>query len=198
VYSQMDSIINEMCVEGPTSIYDYVSEKTVYGHSKRMMEIMTSISSREHGYRALFARCFAFVGPYLSLDGNYAIGNFMRDVLLDRNILVKGDGTPLRSYLYAADLVVWLVRILTNGRSGYPYNVGGDEVVSISQLANLVSKAGMHAKPVIISSVGASSAKPPAYLPSLERSKTSLNLRCTVSLEESIRRTLAWHRIRMQ
>lgn len=196
VYSPMDSVVDNLCVEGPAGVADYASERIVYGQSKRMMEIMTSVAGQQQGYRALIARCFAFVGPYLSLDSNYAVGNFMRDALLSREIVVGGDGTPLRSYLYAADLVVWLIRVLTRGRSGVPYNVGGDEVVSIGELARTVANVAGRPDSVIIKGVPVPGAKPSAYLPSLRRAMDELDLQVSIPLEEAIRRTMEWHRAR--
>lgn len=196
VYSPMDSVVENLCVEGPAGVADYASERIVYGQSKRMMEILTSVAAQQHGYRALIARCFAFVGPYLSLDSNYAIGNFMRDALAQRDIVVGGDGTPQRSYLYAGDLVTWLIRILTRGRSGVPYNVGGDEVVSIGELAHKVANVAGRPGTVVIKGTPVPGAKPSAYLPSLQRVATELDLQVSIPLEEAIRRTMEWHRAR--
>lgn len=196
VYSPMDAVVDQRCVEGPAGLADYASERIVYGQSKRMMEIMTAVAAQQHGYRALIARCFAFVGPYLSLDSNYAIGNFMRDALARRDIVVGGDGTPLRSYLYAADLVVWLIRILTRGRSGVPYNVGGNEVVSIAELAQTVARLGGSPNAVVIKGTPVSGAQPSAYLPSLQRSQQELDLSVATPLTDAIVRTMAWHRVR--
>jgi dTDP-glucose 4,6-dehydratase len=64
--------------------------------------------------------------------------------------------------LYAADLVVWLLRILVRGRAGVPYNVGGDEAVSIGELAHRVAQAGGNRNAVQIKGVPVPGAKPSA------------------------------------
>lgn len=196
VYSPMDSIVDDRCVEGPAGLADYASERIVYGQSKRMMEIMTSVAAQQAGFRALIARCFAFVGPYLPLEANYAIGNFLRDALAGRDIVVGGDGTPLRSYLYAADLAVWLLRILVRGGTGVPYNVGGDEAISIGELAHRVAQASGNAGAVQIKGKPVPGAKPSAYLPSLSRAREQLGLDVYIPLSEALERTLDWHRAR--
>ncbi|WP_206951656.1 NAD-dependent epimerase/dehydratase family protein [Trinickia acidisoli] len=198
VYLPSESSDGPRFAEGPAGIADYVSERLVYGQSKRTMEVMTAIAARKHGFNALIARCFAFVGPYLPLEHNYVVGNFIRDALAGNQIVVTGDGTPLRSYLYAGDLVVWLLTILVRGRSGVPYNVGGKEAVSIAHLAQRVAAvAGMPADAVTIKGTPIPGAAPLAYLPALARIERELGLHAAIGLDDAIRRTLAWHRERM-
>ncbi len=198
VYQQMDTVVDQRCVEGPGDVADYVAERHVYGQSKRMMEIMMASAAHQHGLNILIARCFAFVGPYLPLDCNYAIGNFIGDALAGRQIVVEGDGTPLRSYLYAADLVVWLLTVLTRGRSGVPYNIGGEQAVSIGELARRVARvAGCLADTVTIRGTPTAQGPVSAYLPSLARVEQELGLRTGIGLDDALRRTLAWHRKRL-
>jgi dTDP-glucose 4,6-dehydratase len=159
-----------------------------------MMETMLAAGAEQHGFRAAIARCFAFTGAWLPLDGGLAMGNFVRDALADRDIAIAGDGTALRSYLYGTDLVLWLLTILVRGETCRPYNVGGAQAVSIAELARLVSAEAGRPDRLVIGESAAPGAVPDAYLPDLARTTGELGLGVTVELSEAVRRTLEWHR----
>lgn len=195
VYLGTDVVRDGRFVEGPRNAADLVGEKSVYGESKRMMEVMTAIWGEQHGFRAPIARCFAFVGPYLSLEANYAIGNFMRDALAGRDIVVGGDGTPLRSYLYMADLAVWLIELLVRGATGTPCNVGGETAISIGDLARLVARVAGGKSGVVVRQQPVPGAPVSSYLPDISRAR-ALGLTPAVELEDAISRTLDWYRAR--
>lgn len=111
---------------------------SAYGEGKRVMELMGAMHQEATGIDCISARCFSFCGPGLPLEGHFAIGNFIRDALCGRPIVVKGDGSAIRSYLYGADLAVWLLVLLLKGKAGKSYNVGSDHAISIKELAILV------------------------------------------------------------
>lgn len=112
-----------------------LSPSSAYGEGKRLMELMGAILQHKTGIECISARCFAFSGPGLPTKNNYAIANFIHDALYEEQILVKGDGSPTRSYLFGADLSVWLLKMLLHGKGGKSYNVGSDEAISIKDLA---------------------------------------------------------------
>jgi nucleoside-diphosphate-sugar epimerase len=163
-----------------------------YAHGKRAAEFLCAVAAAETGLQAMIARCFAFVGPLLPLDANFAIGNFIRDALYRDRIQVTGDGTARRSYLYAADLAVWLWTILFNGQSGRPYNVGSDEDLCISDLALLVAQVLRPGIPVHVARAAAG-AVPARYVPSTTRAAHELKLQRTVALDEAVSRTAEWY-----
>ncbi len=158
------------------------SPATAYGRGKLEAERMLAASELD----VRIARCFAFTGPFLSRDIHYAIGNFIGDCLAGRDIVIRGDGTPRRSYLYADDLVEWLFAVLCRGETARPYNVGSAKSVSIRELAETVRATLGGAREVRV----LSEPKPgPAsvYVPVVARACAELGVRETVGLDDAIR-----------
>ncbi|MBI5007555.1 MAG: NAD(P)-dependent oxidoreductase [Nitrosomonadales bacterium] len=172
---------------------DTTSPDSIYAEGKRVAELQMSIAARHTGLSAKIARCYCFTGPHLPLDWHFAIGNFMGDALAGRKLTVRGDGRPLRSYLHAADLVIWLLGILSNGISMRPYNVGSEEACSIADLAKRVARiSGLKDAVSIMSPEGDGPA--PRYVPDTSRARQELGLQQTIALDDAIARTLAWWR----
>ena len=156
---------------------------TAYGKGKFEAERMCV----ESGLDAKIVRCFAFTGPYLNRDIHYAIGNFIRDCLAGEPIVIKGDGTPQRSYLYADDLVEWLFAVLDRGVSGCPYNVGSPEGLSIREVAERVRAALGTKNDIRVLGVSVPGTPPSVYVPDVSRAVRELGLRDTVDLTTAVR-----------
>ena len=162
----------------------------IYGAAKLESE---NLCLSQPDIEVSIARCFAFVGPHLPLDTHFAAGNFIRDAMAGTPLHIKGDGTPHRSYLYAADLMIWLWSLLLRSLAGSVYNVGSDHSVSIADLARTTAATLRPGLQVQIDGTP-DPAKPIArYVPSTESAQTELGLRTLIPLEEAIRRTAAWH-----
>jgi nucleoside-diphosphate-sugar epimerase len=164
-----------------------------YGHAKRLAEHLCFQYAQRYGIEAKIARGFNFVGPHLPLDAHFAIGNFIGDALAGRPIVVRGDGTPYRSYLYAADLAVWLWTILYRGASCRPYNVGSEEAISIGDLARRIAAVLRRSTAVRFGESPVSGKRAESYVPQTRRARSELGLGQRIPLHEAVERTARWH-----
>ncbi len=172
---------------------DPLDPLSVYAEGKRVSELLCAIYQQKTGMECKIARCWAFCGPHLPLDEHFAIGNFIGDVLAGRHIQIEGDGTPRRSYLYAADLAVWMWTLLFRAPGLVPFNVGSAHDVSILELAQTVVAVLNPDTEIRVALAPRSDVAPPRYVPCVDRARDELGLRESVGLAEMIRRTAQWY-----
>ncbi|MDE2293214.1 MAG: NAD(P)-dependent oxidoreductase [Elusimicrobia bacterium] len=163
-----------------------------YARGKRRAERLLTAGAAG-GPETVVARCYASLGPYMEVDGVFAAGNFVRDALRGGPVVVSGDGTPLRSYLYGADLAVWLWTLLLRGRAGRAYNVGSERAVSIAELAAAAARLRPGCR-VETRGRAAPHAPPQRYVPSTVRARQQLGLRENIPLDAGLARTAEWLR----
>ncbi len=162
-----------------------------YGKGKLDAENMCLASSID----TVIARCFAFVGPYLPIDKHFAIGNFINDILNDKNINIKGDGSPYRSYMYASDLAEWLLTLLIKGKTGEAYNLGSDKAISIAELAEIVCKYSLTGNTRInIAKKAINGILASRYVPDVSKC-FNLGLKIKISLEDGIQKTIIANKV---
>ena len=169
--------------------------KNAYGEGKRVMELLGAIHAKSTSANVTIARCFAFVGAGLPLHSHFAIGNFIRDALYSDQLIIEGDGTAIRSYLYAADLVVWLLKIMAKGQSCRIYNVGSDEAMNMLEIANIVVNTLAPGKSIIVKKKPGTSPVGNRYIPSIKRAQ-ELGLRSWTDLPLAIKQTAFWEGVR--
>jgi dTDP-glucose 4,6-dehydratase len=170
-----------------------LSPSSAYAEAKRTAELLCACYFRQYGIEIPVARGFAFVGPYLDLNAHFAIGNFIRNGLNKENIIIKGDGKPLRSYMYAPDMVIWLLHILLEGKSCEAYNVGSDEAISISELAFKVAGFFPGLKVEVLNQVTPTD-RNQDYIPDVAKSRMEFGLGQIINLDRAIRKTIKFYR----
>lgn len=173
---------------------DISATTSAYTEGKRLAELYSLIYQKQFNIPVKIARCFAFVGPYLPLTKHFAIGNFINDGINKTDIIVRGDGTPLRSYMYAADLVVSLLNILMRGNSGEAYNVGSDKAISVYDLAKMVSEFFPGIKVRLLDNVTKID-RSYNYVPDISKLINEFGLVDHIHLYEAISRTIEFNKI---
>lgn len=167
---------------------------SAYGEGKRGAELLSAIYAHEIKIETVIARVFALIGPAMPLNGTFAAGNFIRDALQGEKIVINGDGSPCRSYLYAADMAVWLWRILFNGESGQSYNVGSENDISIAVLAEKIRDQVDPMIPVAIQQQAVPGKRPARYVPSTQKARIALGLNEYTTFDQALNKTIEWNR----
>jgi dTDP-glucose 4,6-dehydratase len=193
VYGRQPPAIRRL-TEGYCGAPDSNDRYFIYGTAFRLAETLCLPYAARKVFEPKIARCFSFVGPHLPLDRHFAIGNFIRDALRGKSIRVEGDGTPRRSYLYAADLAIWLWTILVRGKSRQIYNVGSEKSIALAKAAELVAGLSGKGRKVVLAHKPDPARPVNIYVPGTRRARTELGLKERICLRAAIQRTINFYR----
>lgn len=171
---------------------DPANPRSAYGEAKRYAEVLCAQYYEKFSIPIRIARPFTFLGPYQDLEAGFAVTDFLKAGLQGLPLRIRGDGTTIRSYCYASDMVVALWQVLLNGEVGRAYNIGSDEPISILELARMVVSALTVPVDIAVSCRPVPGHKSPRYVPDIARGRLELGLVPTVSLNEALKRTLQW------
>jgi|688.fasta_scaffold106134_2 nucleoside-diphosphate-sugar epimerase len=140
-----------------------------------------------YGIKTSVARCFAFVGRFLPRNSNYVVGNFIENILKNQDISIKSNYNVLRSYMYADDLVRWLIKIVENSKVNSPvYNVGSENTVNIHKFGSILAKKYNLNCPVR----KIDEKRYDMYIPSTNKIKKELNLITKFNSLQAVNKTI--------
>lgn len=196
LFTSSGAVYGEMPVNAPSFAEerqwkaDNQSSLSAYAEGKLAAESMLSMANEEGICVGIIARMFAFSGEHLPRDRHFAIGNFVESAVTNQKIVVRSDGSSIRSYLDERDMAQWLLQIAQNGTPNRVYHVGSERAVSIRELAFLVADrfellTGSHI-PVEILGHSSPLDGVSRYVPSTVQTRKELGLSETISLERSI------------
>ena len=158
---------------------------TMYGSQKYHAEKLLSDYAEFYRFDYKIIRAFSFVGAYMPL-GWYTIGKFIKCVLENKPIRYYDIGA-IRSYMYIADLIIWILTIHLNGHG--IYNAGSEKSISIVELATLIGD--MYNLKVYEDNPPEKFEGILKYVPITTKAQKKLGLKEGVGLEEAIRRTIS-------
>ena len=171
---------------------DICKPNTIYAKAKKYAEELILQSN----INVSIARCFVFNGPFNEKHNYFAMANFIDSVINNRDIIINGDGSPIRSYLYMADAIYWLLTILLKSKNKSIYNVGGGGGgISIYDLAKKVAKQNNNytgeIKVLGKTNIGVA---PERYVPDISKIIKELGVKENYTLEAAIKRTIEYYK----
>ena len=118
-------------------LVDPLQPRSSYPEGKKAAETMCVSFKQQYGLDTKIARLAHTFGPGMSIDDGRVQADFFRDVVNNRDIVLKSEGTAIRTYTYIADAVSAVFYILLNSPPDeVAYNISSeDSLVSIRELA---------------------------------------------------------------
>jgi len=124
--------------EGDYGFIDPMKVRSCYGESKRMGENICISWSSQYGLPVKIIRPFHTYGPGMQLEDGRVYADFVSDVVNNRDIILRSDGSATRAFCYLADFVVGLFTVMFRGKNREAYNVASNQEISIGKLAQLL------------------------------------------------------------
>lgn len=144
VYGKIEGI--DVYTEDMSGTIDFQLLRNGYPESKRCAEILLRSCCSEYGVDGVIARLCSIYGPTMQKNDSKAHAQFIRNALKGEDIVLKSEGTQLRSYCYVVDAVRAVMTILFCGMSGESYNVSHENsTATIAEVAGMIADiAGTH------------------------------------------------------
>ena len=179
------------------------SRRWAYATSKLYDEHLALALAEERGLRVTILRLFNAYGPrnHLSWWGGPMV-TFVEALLDGVPMDIHGDGQQTRTYTYVSDTVEGIVRALVTPESrGHVINIGGEHCVTMLELAERI-QSELDITPPLRARFTPYEALPGNYqdvrerVPDVSKAKRLLGFEASVSLDDGIAQTVAWHRSR--
>ena len=128
----------EFFYEDTYGFVDQLNPRSCYSEGKKAAETMCVCYHDEYGLNVKLARLAHTYGPGMSIYDGRVQADFLKNVFHNEDIVLKSEGTAVRSYTYIGDAVAGLYRILLDSED-MVYNIGNEEgKVSIRELAEIM------------------------------------------------------------
>lgn len=164
-----------------------------YGLAKKMMVVQSAAYRQQYGMNAVVVIPFNAFGPGDNFDprSSHVIPALIRKCFEDDLLVVWGDGSPSRSFVYVDDIAEGIVLAAERLNSSEPVNIGTEEETTIKRVVELVVRyTGFQGQVIYDTS------KPngqPRRSAGIARARQLLGYEPRWSFEEGIKRTIEWY-----
>lgn len=167
--------------------------RSCYDEGKRISETLFFDYHRQYDLDIKVMRIFNTYGPRMQPNDGRVVSNFIVQALTGQDITIYGDGKQTRSFCYVDDLIEGMYRLM-NSREEFtgPVNIGNPGEFTILELAQKIIQLADSDSKFIFRELPQDD--PMQRKPVIELAKRELNWEPCVTLEEGLKRTIAYFR----
>jgi len=182
VHPQTESYWGNVNPIGPRGVYD---------ESKRYAEAMTMAYHTYHNLNTKIVRIFNTYGPNMRKKDGRVVPNFLSQALDNEPLTVYGDGKQTRSFCYVSDLIEGIYKLMLS-EFHEPVNLGNPEEYTILQFAEKIKSLTEKDLQIVFKELPVDD--PKSRCPDISRAKKHLDWAPKVSVDEGLKKTIAWFR----
>jgi len=162
-----------------------------YAASKASADLISQAYHRTYGMDVRITRCSNNYGPYQYPEK--VIPLFITNLIQDKKVPLYGQGLNVRDWLHVTDHCRGIHLVLTKGRSGDVFNIGGGRELSNLELTRVILQA-MGASEEKIEKVADRLGHDFRYSLNIGKIEKVLGYKPEVSFEEGISQTIEWYK----
>ena len=170
-----------------------------YGLAKKMMLVQSDAYRRQYGFNSIYLLPVNLYGPRdnFNLETSHVIPALIRKALEaqdrgDKELVVWGDGSPTREFLYVEDAADGIVSATETYNDSEPVNLGSGYEIPIKDLAEMIARQTGFAG-TLVWDTDKPNGQPRRGL-DVNRAKEFFGWEAKVSFEEGMRRTIEWYK----
>ncbi len=128
--------------EGQYGYIDLLKSRNSYSVGKRAAETLCASYADEYGMESVIVRPGHIYGPTASPYDKRVASAWSYAVAKGEDIVMKSDGSQIRSYCYCLDCASAMLKVLLCGENCHAYNISNpDSIISIKDMAEILSKS---------------------------------------------------------
>ena len=162
-----------------------------YAASKASADLISQAYHRTYGMDVRITRCSNNYGPYQYPEK--VIPLFITNLIQDKKVPLYGQGLNVRDWLHVTDHCRGIHLVLTKGKPGDVFNIGGGRELSNLELTRVILKE-MGASEERIEEVADRLGHDFRYSLKIEKITKQLGYKPEVSFEEGISKTIQWYK----
>lgn len=134
---------NEPYKEGQYGYIDLLNPRNSYSIGKSAAETLCISYVAEYGVEAMIVRLGHIYGPTASMNDKHVSSVWAYNVARGEDIIMKSDGSQIRSYCYCLDSASAILKVLLKGEVSRAYNISNpDSIINIRTMGEILAKAG--------------------------------------------------------
>ena len=162
-----------------------------YAASKASADLISQAYHRTYGMDVRITRCSNNYGPYQYPEK--VIPLFITNLIQDKKVPLYGQGLNFRDWLHVTDHCRGIHLVLTKGRPGDVFNIGGGRELSNLELTRVILQA-MGASEEKIEKVADRLGHDFRYSLNIGKIEKELGYKPEVRFEEGISQTIEWYK----